>query len=207
MRRTLDYELDSLCLHEWAGNEVNSFPYWPGGLTAKSRMPYDGRHVFVLGSHSARMSDLPVIGWREWVGLPDLGISTIKAKVDTGARSSALHAMDVQSFERGGVAWVRFKVHPVQRRSAKTVTAEARVLDYRSVRSSSGEVAVRPVIATKVALLGVTWIAELTLANRDEMGFRMLLGREACRRRFLVDSGRSYYAGTPRRKSNRNVER
>ena len=143
---------------------------------------------------------LPVIGWREWVGLPDLGIKTIKAKVDSGARSSSLHAFDVYEFEREGESWVRFKVHPVQRNSDDVVTAESRILDHRSVRSSSGKAAMRPVILTNVELLGVVWPVELTLANRDEMGFRMLLGREAFRRRFLVDGGKSYYGGKPKRK-------
>lgn len=135
---------------------------------------------------------LPTIGWREWVGLPDLGIAQIKAKVDTGARSSSLHAFDIEPFSRDGVDWVRFRVHPVQRDASVTVAAEAKVLDRRSVRSSSGRAAMRPVIITRVALLGVTWPIELTLANRDAMGFRMLLGREAFRSRFLVDAGGSY---------------
>ena len=151
-------------------------------------MPQDGR------------PNLPTIGWREWVGLPDLGIKLIKAKVDTGARSSSLHAFDVQEFERNGEKWVRFKVHPAQRQSDETVTAKAKILDVRSVRSSSGKAAMRPVIVTRVTLLGVTWPVELTLANRDEMGFRMLLGREAFRGRFLVDAGKSYYGGKPKRK-------
>ncbi len=144
-------------------------------------------------------SDLPVIGWREWVGLPDLGIKAIKVKVDTGARSSSLHAFDVQEFSRDGVSWVRFQIHPVQRSSDQAATAEAPVFAFRSVRSSSGKAAIRPVIITRVLLLGVSWPIELTLANRDEMGFRMLLGREACRRRFLVDAGKSYYDGRPKR--------
>ena len=147
-------------------------------------------------------SDFPVIGWREWVGLPGLGIKTIKAKVDTGARSSSLHAFDLEEFERDGDKWVRFKLHPVQRGNEKIVEAEAKVLEFRSVRSSSGNVAMRPVIVTSVELLGITWPVELTLANRDEMGFRMLLGREAFRRRFLVDAGKSYYGGKPKRNKN-----
>jgi hypothetical protein len=146
---------------------------------------------------------LPVIGWREWVGLPELGIKTIKAKVDTGARSSSLHAFDPEHFERDGEKWVRFSIHPVQRTSEKLVAAEARVLEFRSVRSSSGRASLRPVVVTNVELLGVTWPVELTLANRDEMGFRMLLGREAFRKRFLVDAGTSYYGGKPKRKKKR----
>lgn len=135
---------------------------------------------------------LPVIGWREWAGLPELGITEIKAKVDTGARSSSLHVFDLQEYHRGEELWVRFKVYPVQRSAETVVETEAQVPEYRSVRSSSGRATKRPVIWTAVCLLGSTWKVEVTLANRDEMGFRMLLGREAIRRRFLVDPGRSF---------------
>jgi hypothetical protein len=147
-----------------------------------------------------KKSGLPVIGWREWVALPDFGVKRIKVKVDTGARSSSLHAFDIHSFRRGGHEWVRFQVHPVQRKSSKSVEVEAKVLEHRSVRSSSGKASLRPVIVTDVELFGKVWQIELTLASRDEMGFRMLLGREAIRRRFLVDPGKSYYAGKPKRK-------
>ena len=143
-------------------------------------------------------SGLPVIGWREWVNLPDLGIETVKAKVDTGARSSSLHAFDVEMFRKNEEDWVRFKVHPVQREDSTVVELESRVYDSRSVRSSSEKADMRPVIVTNVALLGVTWPVELTLANRDQMGFRMLLGRQAFRRRFLVDAGKSYLGGKAR---------
>ena len=130
----------------------------------------------------SRHPDRLIVGWREWVSLPDLGIERIKVKVDTGARSSSLHAYDLQEFERGGERWVRFKVHPAQRNSAQVVQ----------------------VIVTNIALLGFTWPVELTLANRDAMGFRMLLGRQAFRRRFLVDGGRSYYGGKPKRKKSKH---
>lgn len=149
-------------------------------------------------------SSLPVIGWREWVSLPDLGIDNIKAKVDTGARSSALHAYDVEKFENNGEEWVRFKVLPVQRSDGTVVQLESKVVDTRFVRSSSGKTTMRPVIETNVQLLGVSWTVELTLANRDEMGFRMLLGRQAFRRRFVVDAGRSYRNGKPAKMRNRN---
>ncbi len=145
-------------------------------------------------------SGLPVIGWREWVGLPDFGINMIKAKVDTGARSSSLHAFDLHVFERDEAIWVRFQVHPIQRKKDRLVEVEAMVHEFRSVRSSSGIASMRPVIVTNVVLLGITWPVELTLASRDEMGFRMLLGREAFRRRFLVDAGNSYYSNKPKRK-------
>lgn len=147
-----------------------------------------------------KKQNLPVIGWREWVALPELGITTIKVKVDSGARSSSLHAYDVKTFERDGRQWVRFKVHPLQRSSEKTVVVEAVVLEFRSVRSSSGVAKMRPVIITEVELLGERWPVELTLASRDNMGFRMLLGREAFRGKFLVDGGKSYYGGKPKRK-------
>ena len=146
--------------------------------------------------------DLQVIGWREWVGLPDLGITMIKAKVDTGARSSSLHASKLQEFERDGVKWLRFNVHPEQRRSDETMELEAKVLDFRSVRSSSGKAEIRPVIVTNIALFGISWAVELTLTSRDEMGFRMLLGREAFRGRFLVDAGKSFYGGKPKLRKN-----
>ncbi len=138
---------------------------------------------------------MEVIGWREWVGLPDLKVKAIKAKVDTGARSSSLHVTKLKTFEREGRTWVSFTVLPVQRKGLKAVEAEAEVLEFRSVRSSSGKADQRPVIKTRVRLLGKVWRVEMTLANRDEMGFRMLLGREAFRRRFLVDAGSSYYGG------------
>lgn len=149
-----------------------------------------------------KKAEKAIIGWREWIGLPDLGIKLIKAKVDTGARSSSLHAYDIKKFDRDGKPWVRFKVHPVQRKSNEVVEVEAEVLAFRSVRSSSGKASVRPVILTNVELLGRVWPVELTLANRDEMGFRMLLGREAFRGRFLVDTSKSYFGGKPTRQKN-----
>lgn len=141
----------------------------------------------------------PAIGWREWVRLPELGIDGIKAKVDTGARSSSLHAYDIRRFRRKGVRMVRFRVHPIQRDFRTTVEAEARLVDLRKVRSSSGAVSLRPVIATEVELLGVRWEIEVTLTRRDAMGFRMLLGRQAIRGRFAVDAGRSFVGGQPAR--------
>ncbi|AFY79246.1 hypothetical protein Ple7327_4115 [Pleurocapsa sp. PCC 7327] len=135
---------------------------------------------------------LPVIGWREWIELPELGIEEIKAKIDTGARSSALHAMHVESFEQEGKEIVRFQVHPYQRDSYFTVSAQAQLLEWRQIRNSGGDTQLRPVIQTAIKLGGLQWSIELTLTNRDVMGFRMLLGREGVRRRFLVNPGRSY---------------
>jgi hypothetical protein len=147
--------------------------------------------------NSENAEKIPVIGWREWIKLPDLGITGIKAKIDTGARSSSLHAVDVETFRRGNKTFVRFQVHPLQRTSSKTIEAEAEVFEFRRVRSSSGHTTLRPVIVTTLEVLERTWPIEVTLADRAEMGFRMLLGREAVRGRLLVDPGRSYNSGRP----------
>ena len=148
---------------------------------------------------------LPIIGWREWVQLPQLGISKIKAKIDTGARSSSLHAYDLKYEDRDGQQWVRFKVHPRQKSTSEVISAEAPVLEFRKVRSSNGQVTRRPVILSDVNMLGAVWQIELTLANRDAMGFRMLLGREAYRGRLLVDSGASYLSGIPKRLTSNRI--
>lgn len=141
---------------------------------------------------------LPVIGWREWLSLPELGIAEVKVKIDTGARSSALHAFDIEPFRRNGKLMVRFKVHPYQRDVKKTVISEAEVIDERGVRNSGGYKELRPVIFTSIELRGERWPIELTLTNRDLMRFRMLLGREAVRGRFLIDAGRSYLCSQKR---------
>lgn len=149
---------------------------------------------------SGKPSSKPVIGWREWIGLPDLGISRIKVKVDTGARSSSVHASEVEFFSRRGVRWVRFSVHPIQRDFHTTVYAEAELLDRRAVRNSGGSSEHRVTILTPMRFLDEEWPIELTLTSRDAMGFRMLLGRQAVRNRFVVDPGRSFVAGRPLRK-------
>ena len=144
-------------------------------------------------------------GWREWVGLPELGIDWLKAKIDTGARTSSLHAFDVVEFERDGEEWVRFTVHPWQDSTDDAVVHETRVHDRRAVRSSSGHTEHRIVITMPVRLVGRDVEAEVTLTNRDEMGFRMLIGREALRQGFLVDPARSFLGGgAPREMRRRN---
>ena len=138
-----------------------------------------------------------VLGWREWVTLPDLGVGIVKAKVDTGARSSSLHALEIEHFERAGLQWVRFRILPWQRSDLDPIHTEAALKTTRDVRSSSGESQVRPVIATAVGIGSEMHIIELTLTDRSEMGFRMLLGREAIRGRHFVDASRSYRTGKP----------
>ena len=135
---------------------------------------------------------MPVIGWREWAGLPALGIDYIKVKIDTGARSSALHAYGIRRIVKQGVEWVQFRVHPIQRDASTTIECEAPLLDERQVRSSTGKSTLRPVILTTLRMGDRSWPIEVTLIRRDVMGFRMLLGRQAIRRRFLVHAGRSY---------------
>jgi hypothetical protein len=133
-----------------------------------------------------------VVGWREWISLPDLGISMIKAKVDTGARTSAIHAYDITNHRHRGRDFLTFKVHPIQRNQKKVVVCSAPLVDERMVRSSSGHASLRPVIETTIEVGPIAWKIELTLTNRDEMGFRMLLGRQAVRDHLLVHAGKSY---------------
>ncbi len=133
-------------------------------------------------------------GWREWVSLPEAGVEWIKAKLDTGARSSAIHAFDLEEFERDGDAWVRYSVHPWQASDEDPVQVESPVLDAREIRSSSGHSEERLVVPMTLQPMGRTITAEVTLSNRDEMGFRMLVGREALRQGFVVDPSRSYLA-------------
>lgn len=135
------------------------------------------------------------LGWREWVSLPELGIEHIKAKVDTGARTSALHAFAYETYRERGALMVRFRIHPVQRRSDIEQSCIAEVIDQRTVSDSGGHKEKRLVIATPVRLGEQQWTIEMTLTNRDNMQFRMLLGRTAIKGKYLVDAGKSYLVG------------
>ncbi|TXK18853.1 RimK/LysX family protein [Homoserinibacter sp. GY 40078] len=145
-------------------------------------------------------------GWREWVQLPGIQVPWIKAKLDTGAQTSSLHAYDVEGFTRDGQDWVRFGIRPWQMSDEDEVIAECPVVDRRRVRSSSGHVQERVVVSIRLVLVGQEVDAEVTLSNRDQMGFRMLIGREALSRGFVVDSSRSFLgdrAPRPMRRRNR----
>ncbi len=138
-----------------------------------------------------------VIGWREWVALPELGVSRVRAKIDTGARSSSLHAYHMERFEIEGVQMVRFRPEP----GKTSASVEVPVIAERTVRNPGGRQEIRPVINTRLRWNGRLWRIELNLTRRDEMGFRMLLGRQALRnRRILIDPGRSFLGGADPRK-------
>ena len=133
-----------------------------------------------------------IIGWREKAALPQLGVHSIKVKVDSGAKTSALHATRVETFTQNGKRKVRFRLHPRQNDKHKWVWAEADLVEKRKVKSSTGTETLRPVIRTQISLSGELYSIEVTLVNREMMGFRMLLGREAFRKRFLVDASKSF---------------
>ncbi len=137
----------------------------------------------------------PVVGWREYLALPDLTDVPINAKIDTGARTSALHAFGLEVVERDGIREAHFELHPVQRMSSFAVPVTLRVHRYRKVRSSNGKTENRPTVITRARLGDVEWPIELTLTSRDAMGYRMLLGRSALRDRFFVNPSRSYLLG------------
>lgn len=142
-----------------------------------------------------------LLGWREWVRLGSLGLPPIKAKIDTGARTSALHAFKLEPFLRNGRQWIRFSIHPRQHNPWLVCTCEAPVIDRRRVTDSGGHRQMRYVIESDITLGGETWSIELTLVSRETMRFRLLLGRTALNGRFLVDPALGYCIGKRRRKS------
>ncbi|MGL5290722.1 MAG: ATP-dependent zinc protease family protein [Vibrionaceae bacterium] len=138
-----------------------------------------------------------VLGWCEWVELPELGILALKAKVDTGAKTSSLHAAQIQEFERDGETWVSF-VTPCQANSAQKLrSCCAKLVDRRKIRSSNGQSSFRYVITTPIIVDSTMFSIEISLSQRDNMRFNMLLGRSALAGRFFVDPSRCYLATLP----------
>ena len=140
---------------------------------------------------------LPMLGWREWVGLPALNIAHIKAKIDTGARSSALHAYTIDPYRKGGQRWVMFAIHPLQKQTDVSIECHAPIKDRRLVTDSGGHKQRRYVIETQLALGPSLITAEMTLTNRDSMLFRMLIGRTTMNHSFIIDPSASYLQGKP----------
>jgi hypothetical protein len=140
------------------------------------------------------MTNFPslILGWREWVSLPEIHIETIKAKIDTGARTSCLHTSNYEIFDKDGQDWVRFTVHPHRNHHEVETHAEAAVSDYRIVRDSGGHEERRPFIKTTLELPGHGWEIEISLSNRENMKFRMLLGRTSLNCGLLIDPSKSY---------------
>ena len=128
-----------------------------------------------------------VVGNQEWCAFPDLNIPAVKARVDSGAKTSSLHAFNIKVFEKDGQDWIGFDIHPLQRNKKVNIYCEALLIDKRMVKSSNGKGKRRYVIMTTLKLGEDPWPIELTLANRDSMGFRMLLGREAMKSRLMID--------------------
>ena len=146
-------------------------------------------------SNTRRKSPRLVIGWREWVSFPILGIEKIKAKIDTGARTSAIHAFGIREFERDGQSFVEFLLHPAQRRKIPEIQCCAPVKEKRMITSSNGAKSERYIIETVLGIGEHSWPIELSLAKRDQMGFRVLLGRQAIRGKCIIDAGSSFKFG------------
>lgn len=141
--------------------------------------------------------DKLIIGAREWCSLPDLGIKLIKAKIDSGAKTTALHAEDLIKFSKNGDEWIKFSLHPLKSKPQFIVQCEAKIIDTRIVKSSNGTKEERFVIETQLLLGNLSYPIQVTLTNRELMGFQMLLGRQAMTNKVLIDCEFRYLLGKP----------
>ena len=158
------------------------------------------RKYYIIARHLLEFymdKTLTAVGWREWCALPELGLPLIKAKIDTGAKTSCLHAFSVEPFEKDGQQWVRFGMHPNQKDADTEIYCEAEVVDERDVTDSGGHKEKRFVISTLLVIGTQHWSIELTLTNRDNMVYRMLLGRSAMKKRLIVRPESSFLLGKP----------
>ncbi|MFD2229453.1 ATP-dependent zinc protease [Alkalimarinus sediminis] len=142
-------------------------------------------------------SDQIILGWREWVEFPELEIDNLIAKVDSGAKTSALHAYHVEPFNKGDTPWVRFKLHPIQDNNEVSITLEAKLSDRRHVSDSGGHKELRYVIEAVMNIGGHERRGEITLTDRDSMKYRMLIGRNILKQGFLVNAKQSFACGKP----------
>ncbi len=146
-----------------------------------------------------------LVGNKEWCAFPTLGIPAIKARIDSGAKTSSIHAFNILPFKQNGQDWVSFEIHPLQRERKPTIKCESRVFDTRDVKSSNGVHENRYVIKAPIRFAGESWEIEITLTNRDAMGYRMLLGREAMRGRIVIDPDESFCQGKLSREELQNL--
>lgn len=151
--------------------------------------------------HSTKILSKMLIGWQEWCALPDLGIPFIKAKIDTGAKTSSLHAYNIKEFYKGHYKYVSFEIHPIQDNNDLSFSTKARVIDERNVMSSNGHKELRYVIETDLILGDTITTIELTLSNRDPLRFRMLLGRDALSVHSIIDPAKRNCLGKQSRRS------
>lgn len=163
-------------------------------LTATVTIPKDNTLPPTRLPHDPMHDKIP-IGWREWIALPELAIPAIKVKIDTGARTSALHVFGLETYSWSGRTWVRFGLHPLQKRIDIALSCTAEMIDERAVSDSGGHREHRPIIATRLRLGDREWPIEISLTNREDMLFRMLLGRTALRGRVIIDPQMSYLCG------------
>ncbi len=165
------------------GREVKATQHKPGTMAASQRKA------------PLKKEPLKIVGWREWVAFPEFGGPSVRAKVDTGARTSAIHARNVKITMREGREIAEFDIYPHQRDSQTVLHCRAPIVARRRIRNSGGDVQDRVIVRTTIRLGEDVFEIDLSLTRRDQMGYRMLLGRRALKKRYVVDSGRSYVQG------------